>query len=135
MPETDGAKLYSPGELMFNFSRGQNASITVPVVELYPNSWPTGAQHSLRLRITANQAYTVQARASFRRSNGAFVHLPGAGAPDQQGAPTRLIDVAPKSAQAPTPTPVPGNPDDRPAIGHAGTTDSDSGAANRHAGA
>jgi len=110
VPGTEGAKVYSPGELMFNFSRGQNAPITTPAVELYYASWPAGAQHALRLHGTASQPYTIQARASFRRGNGAFVHVPGAGTPDQQGAPTRLIDVTPKSTQQLTPTPVPPTP-------------------------
>jgi hypothetical protein len=103
----DGAKVYRPGEPMYNFGSGQNVPIRVPAIELYVNPWPAGSQRVLRLRLTASQPYTIQARASFRRGNGSFVHLPGAGAPDQQGAPTRLIDVAPKSAQAPTATPAP----------------------------
>jgi hypothetical protein len=107
----DGAKLYRPGESMFNFSSGQNTSITMPVVELYAKPWQPGSQRMLRLSLTAQKTFAIRARATFQRPNGAFVNLPASGAPDQQGAPVRLIDVQPKSAQAPpqppTQTPVP----------------------------
>ena len=63
----NGAKVYSPGEPMYNFSNGQNMPIAVPAVEFYVNPWPSGAQRVLRLRLTARQPYTIQARASFRR--------------------------------------------------------------------
>src|SRR5581483_6033902 len=33
----DGARVYQPGEPMYSFSRGQNAPISVPAVELYAN--------------------------------------------------------------------------------------------------
>jgi hypothetical protein len=105
-----GARLYQPGESMYNFAAGRNAPIQVPVVELYLNSWPTGARHVLRLRLTATAPYTLQARASFRRANGSFLHLPSSGQPDQQGAPTRQVDVAPRQSVPPTATPAPPTP-------------------------
>jgi hypothetical protein len=111
--ETPGAKVFRPGELMYNFARGQNVPIGAPAAELFLTSWPTGATQVLRLRLTAAQPFTLQARATFKRANGAFVHFPAAGTPDQQGAPTRLVDMAPRPAQLPAtatpdpPTPVP----------------------------
>jgi hypothetical protein len=102
-----GAKLYQPGESMFNFGTGGNAPISVRAVELFLASWPAGARHELRLRLTSNTPYTIQARASFRRSNGTFVHLPANGRPDQQGAPTRVLDVTPQQPVTPTHTAAP----------------------------
>ncbi|MCC7371803.1 MAG: protein kinase [Chloroflexi bacterium] len=102
-----GAKIYQPGENMFNFGSGRASPISVPAVELFVSSWPAGARHSLRLRLTAHGPYTLQARASLRRANGSFVHLPGAGQVDQQGAPTRMIDLEPRQQPPPTNTPQP----------------------------
>jgi hypothetical protein len=102
-----GAKLFQPGESMFNFGTGSNAPISVRAVELFLASWPPGARHELRLRLTSNTPYTIQARASFRRANGTFVHLPANGRPDQQGAPTRVLDVTPRQPVTPTNTAVP----------------------------
>jgi hypothetical protein len=102
-----GAKLFQPGEPMFNFGTGRNAPIEARAVELFVNSWPAGARHELRLRVTATAPYSLQARASFRRGNGSFVHLPANGQADQQGAPTRLIDVTPRQPAPPTAPPAP----------------------------
>lgn len=115
----DGAKIYRPGDQMYNFQAGRATPISVEAVELFVSSWPTGTRHTLRLRVTSSSPYTVQARASFRRSDGSFVHLPAAGQADQQGAPTRLIDIVPRqpfpptSAVPPTPPPTPAPPPTR----------------------
>gem|GEM_PF-2694753 len=105
-----GAKLFQPGEQMFNFGAGRQAPIQVRAAELFVSSWPPGTRHELRLRLTAPGPYALQARASFRRSNGSFLHLPANGQPDQQGAPTRLLDMAPRQAVPPTATPAPPTP-------------------------
>jgi hypothetical protein len=102
---TDGAKLYQPGEQMYNFGLGRAATIQNPAAELYVSSWPTGVRHELRLRVTASAPFSLLARASLRRANGTFLNLPANGTPDQQGAPTRQIQVTPKSAQPPTQPP------------------------------
>ncbi len=102
-----GAKLFQPGEQMFSFAAARNATIQVPAVELFVSSWPPGTRHELKLRVAATTPYTLQARASFRRASGGFVHLPANGQVDQQGAPTRLIDVAPRQPAPPTRPPAP----------------------------
>jgi hypothetical protein len=108
--ETPNATVFQPGQAMYNFANGQQTPISTPAVELYLASWPGGSTQTLRLRLTPSQPFTVQARASFRGPNG-FIHLPGSGTPDQQGAPTRLIDIAPRAQQqAATATPVPPTP-------------------------
>jgi hypothetical protein len=104
---TTGAKLYQPGEQMYNFALGRTATIQNTAAELYVSSWPTGVRHELRLRVTASAPYSLLARASLRRTNGTFVNLPANGTPDQQGAPARQIDVRPTSGQPPTQPPPP----------------------------
>src|SRR5690606_2655970 len=94
-------------EPMFNFSAGCNVPIRVRAVELYLSPWPTGVRHEIRLRVTASAPYTLQARASLRRTSGGFVHLPPSGPADQQGAPTRSIVVTPRQPGPPTATPAP----------------------------
>jgi hypothetical protein len=103
-------KLFRPGENMYNFSAGRQAAISTPAAELFVGSWPAGQRHELRLRLTSQAPYTLLARASFRRGNGSFVHLPPNGPPDQQGAPTRRQDVTPRPVNPPTPTPAPPTP-------------------------
>jgi Protein kinase domain len=102
-----GPKLFQSGEPMYNFGVGRPEPIQVRAAELFVSSWPTGTRHELRLRLTSSVPYTIQARASFRRGNGTFVHLPANGLPDQQGAPTRVLDLTPRQVSPPTPKPVP----------------------------
>ena len=79
--------------------------------ELFVGSWPAGARHELRLRVTSSAPYTLLARASFRRSNGSFVHLPGATASPISRARRRAqIDLTPRPVNPPTPTPPHGPP-------------------------
>ncbi|MFN8632268.1 MAG: protein kinase [Chloroflexota bacterium] len=101
-----GARVYQPGQDMYNFGTGKQAPIRVPAVELYLNSWPTGVGHELKLRLTASGPYSILARASFRRTNGTFLHLPASGATDQQGATSRQLDITPRQPVQPT-TPPP----------------------------
>ena len=103
-------KVFRPGESMYNFGASQARPISTPAAELFVSSWPTGQRHELRLRLTSQTPYTLLARASFRRSDGSFLHLPTNGPPDQQGAPTRRQDVAPRPLVPPTPTPAPPTP-------------------------
>ena len=114
------AKVYQPGEPMFNFGSGRAAPIAVPAVELFVGSWPAGTRHVLRLKLIASTPYSLQARASFRRANGSFVHLPQTGQVDQQGAPSRLIDIAPRQAER--------------THEHSGPADSYAGPADQYAG-
>ena len=102
-----GARLFQPGEQMFNFGTGRNAPIANRAVELFISSWPTGTRHELRLRLTGSQPYRLMARATFRRANGSFANLPASGAPDQQGAPTRQLEIQPRQAAPPTAPPPP----------------------------
>ena len=64
---TGGAKLYQPGEQMFNFGLGRQAPIQVQAAELYVSSWPTGVRHELKLSVTASRPFSLLARASLRR--------------------------------------------------------------------
>jgi len=109
-----GAKIFQPGEQMYNFGAGRAMPIDTRAAELFVGSWPTGARHELRLRVTSAGPYSLLARASFRRSNGSFVHLPASGQPDQQGAPTRALNLTPRSANPLTNTPPPPPPTNTP---------------------
>ena len=97
----------SPARACTTSAPGSPRAISTRAAELFISNWPAGTRHELRLRLTSQGPYSLLARASFRRSNGSFVHLPANGRPDQQGAPTRVLDLTPRSANPPTPTPPP----------------------------
>jgi predicted Ser/Thr protein kinase len=99
------ARIFEPGEQMFNFAQGRNAPISQRVAELYATTWPSGTIHQIRLRISSPGPITISARASMRRPGGPFVHSPRGGARDQQGAPAFVFDPYVRTT-APTQTPV-----------------------------
>ena len=105
-------RVYEPGEAMFHFGQGRSVAIASRAVEAYTENWPSGQQHALRVEVVPNGPFSIQARATLR--GAAFVHDPPSGPLDQQGAPTRIVEVSPPRAAppqpAPQPTPVPPTP-------------------------
>ncbi len=97
------AKLFEPGEQMFHFGQARNAPIQSRAAELFASSWPAGQEHFLRVSVTAQQPFSIQARATLRGAR--FDTDPPSGPPDQQGAPTSVVEIIPRVAAPPTPVP------------------------------
>jgi Protein kinase domain len=106
------ARVYEPGEPMYHFAQGRSVPVASRAVEAYTENWPAGQQHALRVEVVPNGPFSIQARATLR--GAAFVHDPPSGPPDQQGAPSRVVEVSPPRPAppqpAPQPTPVPPTP-------------------------
>ncbi|MFN8524784.1 MAG: serine/threonine-protein kinase [Chloroflexota bacterium] len=104
------AKLFQPGDLMFNFRDSQNRGIQWRTAELYATPWPTNTRHFLRLRVTPSGAGLINARATLRARSGAFTTDPRDGPADQQGMTTYAFDTARLAAGNATATPAPATP-------------------------
>ena len=104
---TGPTTVWQPGQTMYHFGQGGQVPIGNRTVELFANPWGAGTTHSLRIRLTPRGPVTFQARATFRSASRGFVHLPGGGAPDQQGAPSRVVELGTRQAPEPEPEPEP----------------------------
>lgn len=82
------ARVFEPGESMYNFE--QHRAIPVPgrIAELYASPWPQGEWHVLQIQIVANRPVDIQARVTLCCNGTEFASDPqaGDGVPDPQGA-------------------------------------------------
>ncbi len=104
-------RVYNPGEPMFNFGQGRGAPIQSRAVELFITPWPAGQAHTITVEIVSSAPIAVQARTTLQGTG--FVTAPASGPLDQQGAPTRAIEIQPGAQRPPTavpPTPAPPTP-------------------------
>jgi serine/threonine-protein kinase len=91
------AKLFQPGEPMYEFKEGANRPVQNPLVEAYTNErWESGQTHRLRVQIVPHGPVSIQARATLREDTR-FFHAPADGPTDQQGAPARSFRIVPSS--------------------------------------
>ncbi len=120
-----GTRVYEPGEQMYHFGLRQPVSIQHRTVELFAQPWPASQTHMVAVEVVAPAAIVARARVTL--AGAEFVTAPGQGPLDQQGAPSRaieLIPAVPPTAAPPTrrparptgaqptaaPTPVPPTP-------------------------
>ena len=111
-----GARVFEPGEAMYHFGQRREVPIQSRSVDAFTNRWPAGQRHTLRIEVVPRGPVTIQARATL--SGPGFSHDPPSGPLDQQGAPTRVLELAPGAVAqptappklAPTPTPEPPPP-------------------------
>ena len=102
------ARVFEPGEPMYNFQQGGNVPIRSRTVEAFVNPWPAGQRHTLRVEVVPQGPFDIQARATM--SGSRFFTDPPSGPLDQQGAPTLRIEAAAQPPPQPTPAPPPPTP-------------------------
>ena len=100
---TGPTTIWQPGQTMYHFGQGGQVPIGNRTVELFVSPWGAGTSHTLRIRVTPQGPLTFQARATFRSPSQGFAHLPAGGPPDQQGAPSRVVELGARQAPAPKP--------------------------------